>query len=172
MINPVSIGKKIAKERETLELSQNELSALVFVTPQAISKWENGLSVPSVEALARLTKIFSISVDELLFDSNNKNLEKLFSEHSREYVVDMVLTGRVDVELVDSLHLFGNQERLIILRSLLERNDYEVLRSCWHLLSIGERIYVYNRMDSAGKGSLYLSSKEITILKRRNQYEL
>lgn len=171
MINPVSIGNKITKEREKLGLSQIDLSSLVYVTPQAISKWENGLSIPSIEVLARLTKIFSLSIDELIVDSND-DLTELFQEHSREYVLDMIVSSRIEVDLSKNLHLFTMAERLRVLSSLLSKHNSHVLRECWHLLSIQERMYVYQRMNESERGSLYLSNKERIILKKENRYEL
>ncbi len=47
-------------------LSQDELAAKVFVTRQAVSRWENGETVPNTETLKLLSKLFNVSINTLL----------------------------------------------------------------------------------------------------------
>ena len=47
-------------------LSQDELAEKVFVTRQAVSRWENGDTVPGTETLKLLSKLFDVSINTLL----------------------------------------------------------------------------------------------------------
>lgn len=47
-------------------LSQDELAEKVFVTRQAVSRWENGETVPSTETLKLLSKLYNVSINTLL----------------------------------------------------------------------------------------------------------
>ena len=47
-------------------LSQEELAEKVFVTRQAVSRWESGETVPNTETLKLLSKLFDVSIDTLL----------------------------------------------------------------------------------------------------------
>ena len=47
-------------------LSQEELAEKVFVTRQAVSRWENGETTPNVETLKLLSKFFDVSINTLL----------------------------------------------------------------------------------------------------------
>ena len=47
-------------------LSQEELAQKVFVTRQAVSRWENGETVPNTETLKLLSGIFDVSINTLL----------------------------------------------------------------------------------------------------------
>ncbi len=47
-------------------LSQDELAEKVFVTRQAVSRWEKGETVPSTETLKLLSKLFNVSINTLL----------------------------------------------------------------------------------------------------------
>ena len=47
-------------------LSQDELAEKVFVTRQAVSRWENGETVPNTETLKLLSKTFNVSINTLL----------------------------------------------------------------------------------------------------------
>ena len=46
--------------------SQDELAEKVFVTRQAVSRWENGETTPNVETLKLLSKLFDVSINTLL----------------------------------------------------------------------------------------------------------
>ena len=59
--------KDIIREIRTKKgLSQEELAERVFVTRQAVSRWENGDTVPNTETLKLLSKEFGISINTLL----------------------------------------------------------------------------------------------------------
>ena len=48
------------------KLSQDELAEKVFVTRQAVSRWENGETIPNTETLKLLSKLFDVSINTLL----------------------------------------------------------------------------------------------------------
>ena len=52
--------------RTKLGLSQDELAERVFVTRQAVSRWENGETVPGTETLKLLSGLFDVSINTLL----------------------------------------------------------------------------------------------------------
>lgn len=59
--------KNIFLELRTLKgLSQNEVAEKVFVTRQAVSRWENGETTPNTETLKLLSKLFDVSINTLL----------------------------------------------------------------------------------------------------------
>ncbi|MGX8698704.1 MAG: zinc ribbon domain-containing protein [bacterium] len=47
-------------------LSQDELAEKLFVTRQAVSRWENGETVPNTETLKLLSKLYQVSINTLL----------------------------------------------------------------------------------------------------------
>ncbi len=66
------IGKKIKKLRAERGFTQEELAELLYVTPQAISKWERGLGYPDISQIVPISKIFGISTDILLGADEDK----------------------------------------------------------------------------------------------------
>lgn len=59
--------KEIIYELRTKNnLSQDELAEKVFVTRQAVSRWENGETLPNTETLKLLSKLFNVSINTLL----------------------------------------------------------------------------------------------------------
>ncbi len=47
-------------------LSQDELAKKIYVTRQAVSRWETGETVPNTETLKLLSKLFDVSINTLL----------------------------------------------------------------------------------------------------------
>ncbi len=56
----------ILELRRNLNLSQNEFADKLFVTRQAVSRWENGETVPNIDTLNLIATTFGVSVDYLL----------------------------------------------------------------------------------------------------------
>ena len=56
----------ILKLRTQKGMSQDELAEKVFVTRQAVSRWENGETTPNTETLKLLSKLFNVSINTLL----------------------------------------------------------------------------------------------------------
>ena len=66
MINKRHFGKRTADFRRRLGLSQAELAEKLGVSAQAVSKWETAAALPDVELLLELSKLYGVSVNELL----------------------------------------------------------------------------------------------------------
>ena len=59
------ISEKIRELRKKNGMTQGELAEALFVSPQAVSKWEKGESEPSMQTIEGLSNIFHVSIDEL-----------------------------------------------------------------------------------------------------------
>lgn len=62
----MTLGQRIAQKRKELGLSQEGLGERLGVSWQAIYKWESDASLPEIDKLITLSKIFSVSVGWLL----------------------------------------------------------------------------------------------------------
>ena len=56
----------ILKLRTQMGLSQEDLAQKVFVTRQAVSRWENGETMPNIDTLKLLSRLFDVSINTLL----------------------------------------------------------------------------------------------------------
>lgn len=63
------LPKQIQKFRMEHTQSQAELAKKLYVSRQAVSKWEGGLSEPSIDKIILLTKIFSVTLEQLILGS-------------------------------------------------------------------------------------------------------
>lgn len=62
----MKLSKKLVSLRKKKRLSQMELAEMLQVSRQAISKWETGKAVPSIENLKCLSELYQISMDDLI----------------------------------------------------------------------------------------------------------
>ena len=60
-----NIGENIRELRIKKNMTQKELAERIFVTPQAISKWERGVGYPDILQMVPLADIFDVSIDML-----------------------------------------------------------------------------------------------------------
>ena len=66
------IGNKIAEARKKTNISQAELAQRLFISPQAVGKWERGESMPDIITFNRLAEI--LGVDLNYFSENFKSV--------------------------------------------------------------------------------------------------
>ena len=65
-MNQEKVGALIKKLRTDNNLTQKELAEKLNVTFQAVSKWENGKSVPDIAQLHEISKLFNVDITEIL----------------------------------------------------------------------------------------------------------
>ena len=61
----MSIGQRIIELRQSIRMSQNQLAKEMEVSRQAVSKWENDLSVPDSMNMIRLAEILDTDIEYL-----------------------------------------------------------------------------------------------------------
>jgi uncharacterized protein YjbI with pentapeptide repeats len=62
-IETKKIGNKIAEARKKTNISQAELAQLLFISPQAVGKWERGESMPAIITFNRLAEILGVDLN-------------------------------------------------------------------------------------------------------------
>ena len=62
----IAIGNYLLKLRTEKGLTQIQVAEILGVSNKAVSKWECGEALPSVEMLVALSKLYGVSVDEIL----------------------------------------------------------------------------------------------------------
>ena len=73
-------GKIIKKLRLGANMTQEQLAEMLAISPQAISRWENGAAMPDISLLPMLSNIFGVTSDELLeinLERSNEKIEAL-----------------------------------------------------------------------------------------------
>ena len=78
--NPAAVSATIRRLRRERGLTQEALAQAVGVSPQAISKWETGQTMPDITLLLPISKVLGIGVNELLGGDRCKELEERFQK--------------------------------------------------------------------------------------------
>lgn len=66
-INMIKTGERITELRKQSGLTVRELQDIFgFATPQAIYKWQQGVTLPTIDNLVVLATLFSVNVDDIL----------------------------------------------------------------------------------------------------------
>ncbi len=73
------IGGRIAEYRRKKQLTQNQLAALIHVSDKAVSRWETGEGLPELANMMELSKVFEISLDQLV---TGTNMEKSLKQNN------------------------------------------------------------------------------------------
>lgn len=64
----IALGERIKMLRKARNISQYEIAAKLGVSPQAVSRWELGLSQPESVKLPKLAKLLGTTIDEIFDD--------------------------------------------------------------------------------------------------------
>lgn len=151
MIDFVRVGKKIQELRQSRGLSQDSLSEILCVTRQALSRWENGQSAPSIDTLITLSKMFGVSIEEILCLDEEPEIdpENIFAGHDRDFIIQGILTGRIKTNLTDVFYQFSPSERMRILMAIREGTlDVPVTEDFLAVLTKGEKKFLSSRPEN------------------------
>lgn len=145
MLNLKIIGNKIEKHRKEKNMTQYELADALFVTHQAVSKWEIGKSIPSIEVLVLITQIFNVSIDYLLDDVEIKrdDYASLLTNFSRETAINRFIQSENPTEDIHKIfYLLSNSERKFIINLIISEKLDLNITVLWSYLNVEERKYL------------------------------
>ena len=137
----MNLGKKIAELRKKNNLSQEELAEKVGVARQTISKWEIGDTTPDINQVKIISKIFNISIDELVDnDINNVIVEKVSNTEKLAGITIKILKvfGIMIIVFITLILLF-----VIIFMVDMPRKDYDIVGRTKISCNLDNEKYVY-----------------------------
>ena len=124
MIDSVKVGKKIYTLRKEHSLTQDDLANKLMVTRQVISKWELGNSLPSIDLIIEISKLFNVQIEEILCLNDDSKVKidesNIFKGHNRKYILDKIIDGQIKVNLIDTFYQFSPIERILIINAIKE----------------------------------------------------
>ncbi len=93
MFNIKKFGANIAQIRKKLDMTQSELADKLFVTRQAVSKYEQGESFPEITVLTTIAEIFGVTLDSLICAGEPTKTEAAVLENAalkKELPIDLI----------------------------------------------------------------------------------
>ena len=135
MLDCIAVGKKIQEYRIKHKYHQDQLAELLYVSRQAVSRWELGQAVPTIDNLITLTRLFGVSFEELLCLNDEKSLDpqNIFRGHNREYIVRRICDGDL-------------KERMQVLSSI-KRKGENIDAALYDRLSTSEQVFMRDNLN-------------------------
>ena len=87
-------GENLKRIREEKGLTQQTLADYLFVTRQAVSRWEGGSRYPDLMTAKKMSQFLEVSLDELLSDDDLKSYVE------KNAILDSVVSKRVQIVLI------------------------------------------------------------------------
>lgn len=78
----MEIYERLFELRKKANMSQEELAVKLDVSRQAVSKWEAGQANPDIENIMKLSKIYNVSTDFILFGEVNDCIQPITKEEN------------------------------------------------------------------------------------------
>ncbi|WP_373140323.1 helix-turn-helix domain-containing protein [Beduini massiliensis] len=129
----MDFSEKLQQLRKQKQMTQEQLAECLYVSRTAISKWESGKGYPNIESLKSISKLFSVSIDELLSgeelivlaeNENGKNINRLLNFIYG--VLDLLclsfiflpLYGQKEVDFIQSVSLLAYHDASLVIRTI------------------------------------------------------
>lgn len=149
-------------------LSQDELAEKIFVTRQAVSRWENGETVPNTETLKLLSKLYNVSINTLLGSP-----QKLICQCCGMPLEDEIIGRNEDGTLnedyckwcfADGIYTYSNMDDLIevCVRNMVNENFTEEQAREYLKQSLPKLDY-WKRYEELGDGGQFEEFKQKLI---------
>lgn len=106
MLNTKMIGNRIAEARKKKNISQAQLAQFLFISPQAVGKWERGESSPDIITFNRLSEILEVDLNYF-----SENFQFADNETASKMPIDNI--GGIEQTTQEVIDLSGNRERQV-----------------------------------------------------------
>lgn len=100
----MKIGNQIHQLRKLSGMTQEQMAEKLHVSRQTISKWESGNTLPDLESMVRIGRIFQLSLDDLLLKEDEKMTER---------------NEKITLEDLMEIHLHNRRMTLLLVSGLL-----------------------------------------------------
>ncbi len=141
------IGKFIAALRKEQNLTQEKLAEKLGITKNAVSRWERGLGLMDISLLKPLSKIFEVSITEILNGERvNKNDVATKSEEILIKTIDYSKKKQKKIQLVTLILgiimclLLCGLEAILYINNVNEKSSYLIFGMFFSLCICGEII--------------------------------
>ena len=122
----MKLSEKILAARRRRGMSQEELAGRLNVSRQAVSRWETGVSIPSMDSLIELSKLYDVPVDYFMGKAVPANNPAVESSGSKSAVDSRACyMSRLKNALIIILAVLLVIASIVIVHFIIERNHAE-----------------------------------------------
>ena len=134
----MNIGEVIKCRRQKRNMTQAELAELLKVTPQAVSRWEMGVSYPDIAMVPKISEVLGVTADELLgltpmepssvSHESREDLELILNQSQADSIFDFV-PGPITGESRKVLVVDDSDFMRMMLEDILTHHGHTVLQA-------------------------------------------
>lgn len=148
-----TFGQRFTRLRKEKGLTQEDIALKVNISTQAVSKWENDISMPDIAILGDLADILAISIDELLgktkptvslSTNENKDINKMALKIKMLSSDGNKLNINLPIPLIKACIETGMQLPLVNSNTKLSEIDFSQIYELIKQGVIGELVSVIN----------------------------
>lgn len=100
----MEFNEKLQELRRLKGLTQEEVADALFVSRAAVSKWESGRGYPGIDSLKAISKLYSVTIDELLSGDELLSIAEEDVRRKEHRFRDLVF-GLLDISIISLLFL-------------------------------------------------------------------
>ncbi len=130
----MNFGEKIKNIRKEKKMTQEQMANILNVSRQAISNWENNKNFPDLEMIIKISRLFSLTLDELILGDDDTMTKKLIKDGSEVRLVKM---NMITIIVASFLLLIGFGCLIVKGLSVEYVDSYGVFHENFFLLPIG-----------------------------------
>lgn len=169
----MQLGNQIHQLRKLSGMTQEQLAEKLNVSRQTISKWESDTTMPDLESMVRICRIFQLSLDELVL----KEEESMTERHEKITLEDLMEINlhnrRMTLLLVSGLIFLMVSALGIIFVTALSDITYSTQYMLYRYIAVGSYAYApvnFARLliPSVGAGVIGLLLCLCYVIKNRN----
>lgn len=172
---PMIIGNKINQLRKLSGMTQEQLAEKLNISRQTLSKWEAGITMPDLESVLTISRMFQVPLDDLLLEEETP-MEKQTEKITLEDLVKINLHNRNMMLLLTGGLLFLMMSILsAVFIAALSHTTNSTQYMLYRYIAVGEYTsvpvnYLQLLLPSIGSGILGLSLCICYFIKSRKNY--
>lgn len=169
----MQLGNQIHQLRKLSGMTQEQLAEKLNVSRQTISKWESDTTMPDLESMVRICRIFQLSLDELVL-KEEKSMTERHEKITLEDLMEINLHNRrMTLLLVSGLIFLMVSALGIIFVTALSDITYSTQYMLYRYIAVGSYAYApvnFARLliPSVGAGVIGLLLCLCYVIKNRN----
>lgn len=144
----MKIGNQIHQLRKLSGMTQEQMAEKLHVSRQTISKWESGNTLPDLESMVRIGRMFQLSLDDLLLKEDEKMTERNEKITLEDLMEIHLHNRRMTLLLVSGLIFLMVSLMGIIFVGVLRSTTLSIEYMLYRYMAAGE--YAYAPVNYAG----------------------
>lgn len=162
----MSFGENLINLRKQKGWSQDDLAENLNLSRQAISKWENDTSKPDIDNIKKISKVFSVTIDDLLNNDVVKDKAVTLNVKKQEkkektitivkcmiiaviilYIINVIFKFASLLIIVNGVQKYANLSNYHYVITTYDENELVEIEECWFKDGVSKTI-VTNFVDS------------------------